>query len=411
MRARSMIFVVGVATFAFACGAPANSDRDGARCAEMKSTLEGCLGGAAPELDCATLTPSDVSRIQGAMDTFSCTGLGQGVTLDGDPKSASCRMYGVGCVAATSDPPEHRPTRYPIVLVNGIDDSPLFRWSDRIVRTLRDDGGHTVALATLPPWSPVKTRGPALWKRIQEVRAENHAPKVNLICHSLGGLDCRYVASPAGLAWDADDVEAKDVAGAIASVTTVATAHRGTRAADVLAGLTPDGDRQKLIDALAALVGGALGSAPSAEDPHVRDGLAAITTDEAARFSRETVDADGVYYQSWAGYSRPFGAASAEHDAAVARECATDDVLHDYLALPLAPFADVVGKAADGTAIPNDGLVAVESAKWGNFRGCVPADHMEQLGQRNLPDVNVRTGFDVARFYASVAADLAERGF
>ena len=76
MRARSsIVLVAGLAAAAFACGAPANSDRDAARCAEMKSSLEGCLGGAAPELDCATLTPSDVSRIQGAMDTFSCTGL------------------------------------------------------------------------------------------------------------------------------------------------------------------------------------------------------------------------------------------------------------------------------------------------------------------------------------------------
>ena len=59
---------------------------------------------------------------------------------------------------------------------------------------------------------------------------------------------------------------------------------------------------------------------------------------------------------------------------------------------------------------PNDGLTAVASARWGRFRGCVPADHMEQLGQYDLPDVNVRTGFDVAWFYAAVAADLAEQG-
>ena len=47
---------------------------------------------------------------------------------------------------------------------------------------------------------------------LPEVRAETHAAKVNLVCHSLGGLDCRYVASPAGLVWDADDVDAKEVA-------------------------------------------------------------------------------------------------------------------------------------------------------------------------------------------------------
>ena len=47
---------------------------------------------------------------------------------------------------------------------------------------------------------------------------------------------------------------------------------------------------------------------------------------------------------------------------------------------------------------------------WGNFRGCIPVDHAEQLGQRDLPDANVRNGFDIAYFYADVAADLARRG-
>ena len=89
-------------------------------------------------------------------------------------------------------------------------------------------------------------------------------------------------------------------------------------------------------------------------------------------------------------------------------------VAHDWMALPLIPLTDVVGRhsSEDGDVlVPNDGLAAVDSARWGNFRGCVPADHMEQLGQKNLPDVNVQNGFDVARFYANVAGDLAARGF
>ncbi len=81
------------------------------------------------------------------------------------------------------------------------------------------------------------------------------------------------------------------------------------------------------------------------------------------------------------------------------------------MALPLVPFADVIGKEDPTKAMPNDGLAGVASTRWGTFRGCVPADHMEQLGQRSIPDVNVRTGFDVARFYANVAGDLRARGF
>ena len=78
------------------------------------------------------------------------------------------------------------------------------------------------------------------------------------------------------------------------------------------------------------------------------------------------------------------------------------------MALPLVPFTSTVGGSAGE---PNDGLSSVESARWAHFRGCIPADHMEQLGERNIPDVNVENGFDVARFYTNIAGDLSKRGF
>ena len=110
-------------------------------------------------------------------------------------------------------------------------------------------------------------------------------------------------------------------------------------------------------------------------------------------------------------------------DAKVKSECAptnsslTATAFHfskpnDYLALPLVPLYPIVGNGETDidSVEPNDGLVAISSAQWGTFRGCIPADHMEQLGQYNLPDVNVRTGVDMAWFYASVASDLAGQG-
>jgi triacylglycerol lipase len=415
---RVVLSLVSVVAILVGGAAGCTSDKDGvaSRCVDMKRELEACVGTPARDLDCAAMSAEDVARIEGAMDVVSCSAIAQGVTLDGDPKSATCRLYGAGCVASRTEAPSLTPTRYPVVLVNGIDDSPLFRYSDRIVRVVRDEGGHDVHLATLPSWSPTRVRASALWKRIEEVRKATGAAKVNLVCHSLGGLDCRYVASPNGLRWDID-VSPETTASAIASVTTTATAHHGTRVADVILGLAPDGDRTKTIDAFIAFTGGLFSSQQVEVEPKLRDALTALTTSDAARFEAEITDAPGVYYQSFAGYSRPFGTGDADHDARVLEACAPDEgaplarVDHDYMALPLVPFADVAGKIDDGTLIPNDGLVTVASARWGTFRGCIPADHMEQLGQRNLPDANVRTGFDVARFYANVASDLAERGF
>jgi triacylglycerol lipase len=394
---------------------PAPQDR-AARCEATTHELEACVGTAAHDLDCNAVSEADVNRIRDAMDAVSCDALARGLTIDGDPKSAICRLYGAGCVRSVTDAPERRPTRYPILLVSGIDASPLFRYSDRILRTMTDAGGQRVSVATLPPYQPTRVRAPELWHRIEKVRAATGAAKVNLVCHSLGGLDCRYLVSEGGLHWDLD-VSAEKLASAVASITTIGTAHRGTRAADVLLGLSPDDERARLVDAFASLTEDVFGAASLEQDTDVRASLTALSTSDAARFEQEIVDAPGVYYQSWAGYSRPFGTATAEHDARVSDVCAPSDgspverIDHDYMALPIAPFADVVGKTASGATAPNDGFVTVDSAKWGEFRGCIPADHVEQLGQRNLPDANVRTGFDVARFYANVAADLAARGF
>ncbi len=411
-----------VATFASAVAvalagacAPQATPQD--RCAEVKRQLVTCVGNVADRLDCSQMTDTDIDRLSAATTSTSCALLEDALPIDGDPQSATCRLMNVGCIGSVTPAPTRGATKYPIVLVNGIDSSPLFRYSDRIVRMMKDVGGHKVFLATLPAYETPQTRAPLLLQRILDVRRQTGAAKVNLVCHSLGGLDCRYLVSPAGLVADTG----VDAASSVASITTVATAHRGTRVADVLLDLTPDGDRGKIVNDFASLVGDWFSDKALREDAHLRDAIRALTTSQAASFNAEIVDAASVYYQSWAGYSRPLGQSTPEHDARLRELCAPVDKedgdglpgfgTADYMALPLVPFADVIGKEDPRTTMPNDGLTGVASTRWGKFRGCVPADHMEQLGQRSIPDVNVRTGFDVARFYANVAGDLRARGF
>lgn len=386
------------------------------RCAEVKAELDACVGTTLPAMDCSTLSDADLERIHGVTVGLSCSILAGALPLDGDYLSAACRLADVGCVAAVTPMPAARPARYPVLLVNGIDTSSLFRYSDRIVDTLADVGGQPVYLATLPAYQPPRTRAPLLWKRMQEVMSQTGASKVNLVCHSLGGLDCRYVGSPAGLSADLGDDAPR---AAIASITTVSTAHHGTRVADVLVGLVPSGDQAKLVNDVAAWLGDWFGPASLTQDPQLLAALNALTQAEAESFNADITDDPSIYYQSFAGVSRPRGEASAEHNATVQAQCGVVDAAIfgkadlarvDYMALPLQPLSEEVATPG-GALVPNDGLVAVESAKWGRFRGCVPADHMEQLGQHGLPDANVRNGFDVARFYANVAADLAEQGY
>ncbi len=412
--------------------APTEARED--RCARVEAQLDACAGTPLARLDCSATSTADLDHLDDLSQGIACQAL-QGVApTDGDPMSAACRLLGVGCVVSTTPPPKHTPTRYPVLLVNGIDTSPLFRYSPRIVSTMENEGGHRVFLATLTPYETPQVRAPELWKRIEEVRAMTGAAKVNLICHSLGGLDCRYLVSPNGLAADLG-VAPETMASAVASITTVGTAHRGTRVADVLLGLLPDGDRGRIVNDFATLAGDAFSADRIDGDVHLRASLRTLSVAAAPAFNDAIVDAEGVVYQSWAGYSRPFGTATAAHDAALATLCATRDDAsadasglsatmapgpkHDFMALALVPFASIAGAEPSASTddsngstntIPNDGLATIASAKWGTFKGCIPADHMEQLGQHSLPDVNVRTGFDVARFYADVAGDLAEQG-
>jgi triacylglycerol lipase len=404
-RAVALFLLVGL----LGCTSAEQVRRD--RCASLNDDLAQCLGTEVARLDCTAASEGDISRLQGAVDGLGCGIVAAALPLDGDPRAAACRAVGVGCVASTTPAPERTPARYPVVLVNGLDASPLFRYSDRIVRTMREAGGHAVFLATLPPYEPPHVRAPLLWRRVKEILVATGAEKVNLVCHSLGGLDCRYLASPGGLRWDLPD-EASAMSRAIASVTTIGTAHRGTRVADVALGLATDHARDETIARLAAIAGDWFSPRTIDEDKHVRDALVALSEANAAAFNLDTPDDPAVLYQSWAGVSRPFGVAPPGHDERMVELCDAPGtprfLRHDHMALPLSAFVDVIG--GEGDAEPSDGFVRVDSAKWGAFRGCIPADHMEQLGQKNLPDANVQTGFDVARFYANVAGDLARRG-
>ncbi len=391
---------LAIALLFAACAAPPDP---AAKCARVADAVARCTGAEASRLDCSALAEADVDKLDAATQGVSCELFTEALPLDGDPNAAACRVLGVGCAARVGPAPVAAKTRFPVVLVNGIDTSPLFRWSARIESALRGAGAD-VHRATLTPYEPPRLRAPELWKRIEEVRAQTGAEKVNLLCHSLGGLDCRYVASPGGLAADTA-ADPATYAAAIASITTVGTAHRGTRVADVILGFVPDDAQKGAVDAFATLLGDAFSPQAIAQDTHLRDALRALSVADAPAFDAEIVDAPGVYYASWAGVSRPFGDADATFDDAALAACGgpLPFPAHDRMALPLVPFASIAGA-------PNDGFVTVASAKHGDFRGCIPADHMEQLGQKNLPDVNVRTGLDVAAFYTNVVAELAARG-
>ena len=55
---------------------------------------------------------------------------------------------------------------------------------------------------------------------------------------------------------------------------------------------------------------------------------------------------------------------------------------------------------------PNDGLVAVSSAKWCTFMVCVPADHLDEVGMLRDPAPQRFSGFSYLELFETLAADL-----
>jgi triacylglycerol lipase len=327
-----------------------------------------------------------------ALGTLLALSVLAGCAAEAEPAATDLQEDDLTAVAPLGPEPRGVAVRYPIVLAHGFLGSAqgLASFHTSISEALSADG-HAVHRATVPPFGSVRDRARALGLEVDRVLHETGAKKVNLVAHSMGGLDARELVSTLGYG------------DRVASVTTLSTPHRGTHIADVslrfVAGASDDA-----LDGFAKLVGRTRSDVEQAAD--VRGALTDLSERNAEAFNAAHPDDPRVHYQSWAGVSSLF----AIPNAADAKACESKllahagraDLMHPLLA-PAAPFV------AHGTQ-PNDGFVLVSSAKWGNFRGCIPADHADEIGAFGQAR-DTRTGFDLVRFHRNLAFDLAARGF
>jgi triacylglycerol lipase len=252
-----------------------------------------------------------------------------------------------------------------------------------------------------------------LASEVQDLLAQTGAAKVNLVCFSQGGLDCRYLASPNGLAMG-------DV---VASITTLSSPHHGTGVADaalpyLLAG--GNGER-KAVDALATLAGATFSELAS--NSHLVAALQGMSEANMPAWNEQIVDAPGTFYQSFAGFSHVAGMTLDGIESSIAAECVDDagnpalfrhantyDTMNALL-VPSAAFVGHFDPLHPSNAMPNDGVSAIESSKWALFRGCYPADHLDTVGEIDHTGMDPDTGFDYRRMYRYIASDLAARGY
>lgn len=261
-------------------------------------------------------------------------------------------------------------TRYPIIMLHGIGfrDSEYFNYWGRIPRELARNGalvyyGHQEA------WGTIENNGEIIRERIQKILEENHCDKVNIIAHSKGGLDARYVIS--GLHMEAS----------VASLTTISTPHQGSELLNLLNKL-PDG----IYRLIASLFDKSYGKAGD-QHPDCYTASKQLSPAYCHEFNQKYPDAPCIYYQSYASI-----------------------VTHTF-GDPLLWIPNLLMFIAG--APKNDGLVSVESAKWGNFKGTFISKGRRGISHGDMIDLKREDykGFDVIEAYVKIAAELKEMGY
>ena len=262
-------------------------------------------------------------------------------------------------------------TRYPILLVHGVffRDFRFFNYWGRVPAELKRNGAD-IYYGSQQSAASVERCGEELAERIRQIVQETGCGKVNIIAHSKGGLDSRHAISLCG------------AADYVASLTTVNTPHRGCIFADYLLDKIPD----KVCCSVASKYNKTL-SRFGDHDPNFMEAVQDLTASSCEHMNTMLPDSPQVYYRS---------VGSKMNRALNGR-------------FPLNMVYPLV-KHFDGA---NDGLVSVESMKWGSDFIYLEVPEGRGISHGDMIDLNRENiaGFDVREFYVKLVHDLKEMGF
>ena len=298
-------------------------------------------------------------------------------------------------------PPHTLGPPYPIVFAHGFFGFEHFAGIDYIdyffhVRQALEMSGETnVYFPTVDPFNTSVVRGAMLAEQVQRILDTTGYRQVVLVGHSQGGLDARVVAH--------------DHPEWVAAVYTIATPHGGTPVSDVLDELVSDPRLRDALNAIASLVYLPLYDGAGATTS-VWLGIDQFNTPNMAAFNAAYPDDPGIPYFS-------IGGRSALNDGG--SDCTAPDrppfiARYDSENDPIDPLLSVTGLILNGgdafRPIPNDGLVTVPSSRHGVFLGCIPADHLDEIGQLFGDGPGAFNDFDHYQFYRDLVAFIRARG-
>lgn len=220
-------------------------------------------------------------------------------------RSALLAACAATLVAATSAAEDYGSTRYPIVLAHGAAGFDelfgVYRYWYGIPAAL-EEAGAEVYVTEVSQFETTEERGEQLLAQVEEIVAITGAEKVNLIGHSHGGLDSRYVA---GVRPEL-----------VASVTTVGTPHRGAEVADFLRDGIEDGSfSESVLSLFAEKLGSVLALLSGTSNPQDAIGsIEALTSEGLADFNERypmglpdtpcgtgPAEENGIRFYSWTG--------------------------------------------------------------------------------------------------------------
>jgi len=259
--------------------------------------------------------------------------------------------------------------RHPVVLMHGFGMLASIRRGGHLhdqAINLRLHGVLAYA-PNVPPYTPVPVRA-AIWKnRLEYILAETGADKLNLIAHSMGGLDARYLISRLGMS---------DV---INVLFTISSPHHGTSLCDIVT------EQPERAQEWAAQLFNWMGRVAMQEvDADVMRAVNELTPKYVAEiFNPSMPDHPSVQYYSYAG------------QAGKGTEYAIN------------PLLRIQNNLLFSRESVNDGLISVESARWGTYLGTIDADHMQQVGINPI----AKNKFDAESFYLSIIDICRKEGF
>ena len=262
-------------------------------------------------------------------------------------------------------------TKYPILLVHGVffRDNRILNYWGRIPAELKKNGA-TIYYGDQQSALSVEDSSKELAKKIEEIVTTTGCGKLNIIAHSKGGLDSRYA------------ITHLDCAKYVATLTTINTPHRGCLFAEALLN-TVKPKIKNFIEKAYNKTYYALGD----DSPDFMAAVTDLTNSRCEEFNKNTPDSPDVVYRSVGSKAKNFRSGR----------------------FPLNVSYPIV-KKYDGD---NDGLVAVESAKWGESFTAVYPKGRRGITHADMIDLNREDikGFDVREFYVQMVAELKQQGF